>query len=212
MIPSYAPIHQHTLAWLLGEALGAPSFQAAALRALHAIFEPWARKGKCNAARSPIRAADVEFACKHSELGSALRMLFFDAAASHWTRFEAANVGSPYNMDIDGEEGEQRVVRWPDVCNEHADFRAVIAISLMYGEGRRGACLRGVEKYVQGKRRGFGVDVRDEEGEMEVVKGRKRTLPFHTQPPRMTLERPVLRSRREREEMLEEEEYLAGII
>ncbi|KAF2791536.1 hypothetical protein K505DRAFT_326785 [Melanomma pulvis-pyrius CBS 109.77] len=200
-VPSYAPIRQHTLAWLLGEALGAPTFQAAALRALHAIFEPYARSGNCNAACSPIRAADVEFACQHSKMGSVLRVLFFDAAASHWTRFEASNVGSPYNMNIDEAEGEYR---WPDVCNAHADFRAIIAISLMYGEGRRGACLRDAEMYVQGKTRVFGDVVRDDK--WTEVEGRNRMLPVLRQPPRPALERLVASTSWEREEMLDDEE------
>jgi hypothetical protein len=158
-----SPIQQHTDAWLLGCVLGSPDFCVASLRTLHSIFEPCARSECSTAARSPIRAEDVEYVCRESVVGSRLRNLYFDAVAAHWTRGEAANVEGLDNDDVDidaaagsdehDKDGKEKKVKWLDLYTSYPDFKSRILLSLVLGDGNRGVLLRAAEEYASGKKR-----------------------------------------------------------
>jgi hypothetical protein len=174
-----SPIRQHTDAWLLGSVLGSPDFCTASLRALYSISEPCARSECSTAARSPIRAEDIEYVCKESVVGSALRNLYFDAVAAHWTRGEAANIEGLDNDDVDidadagsdenGKDGTEKKVKWLDLYTAYPDFKSRVFHSLVLSDGKRGVLLRDVDEYASGQKKMGEVSVPYESVGEEVV-------------------------------------------
>jgi hypothetical protein len=207
-----SPLRQHTSAWLLGSTLGSPDFCVAALRALHGIFEPCARSRHSTAARSPIKAEDVEYVCRESVVGSALRVMYFDAVAAHWTRFEAENVEREVDEDVDmdrsaledeggGRDGEEQAknITWADICAKYADFRTRILLSLMFSDGRRDLLLRSAEEYVLRKK-----------VEQKPSRGRKRAGQFRS-PVRVAVRRSTEEGRARRNTEERERRPKAGL-
>lgn len=142
-VNNYNPVSHHASAWIVGQLFGCPSFRNAALCKLHTLFEPHASMQGSHATVSPIRPAHIQFVCVNTEKDSALRLLFFDAVAAHWTQFEAMNIGN--HMDVDGES-----VSWLQVYNQFHDFRNTLAFSSGYVDNLRGRLLGDVEEYLMG--------------------------------------------------------------
>ncbi|KAF2133365.1 hypothetical protein P153DRAFT_363563 [Dothidotthia symphoricarpi CBS 119687] len=213
-IVGFRPIHQNTLAAILGEELGAKQYSDAAMRQLHAIFEPLSRMWISHARLSPIRAADVEVVCVRTGEGSVLRRLFFDAVTSHWTQTDVLNIGVGTETDADtdvdaGQMGEEVAVTWLELYNRYPGFRDALMESLRMKDAWREALLRPVEEYLkcQGAEEGVIERKGGEAGGGELggrgrafARPRPRPRPFH----RSTSSRHMRQSVEAREENLGE--------
>ncbi|KAH7077662.1 hypothetical protein BKA63DRAFT_592855 [Paraphoma chrysanthemicola] len=91
-VADFHAIHANCTGYLLGQYLGAATYRDAALCALYALFKPRSSINS-HAQLSSIRASHVEFVYQHTQVGDALRRLFVDAVASHWSSADAVNVG-----------------------------------------------------------------------------------------------------------------------
>jgi hypothetical protein len=186
-VPAYDPISKNIGAYLAGEQLGCALFQDAALRKLYNYLEPQARVGVRRRRNSPIRAGDVEAVCIFTSPQSSLRMLLFDAVASHWSRAEVMNIGSegrstpfaststlkfhatnPFGgLDQQARESD---ISWLDVYNRHSDFRATLAASLIWEDQHRGYILASCEDYVKGTKKEAEQNIRDAQAKAKAKK------------------------------------------
>ncbi|KAF2712197.1 hypothetical protein K504DRAFT_372275 [Pleomassaria siparia CBS 279.74] len=149
--PPDRPMHENTLSYLLGSVLKDEDYQRCAFVALYNLMEPLARSMHSKAALSNMRASDVDFACCNSPDGSPLRRLFFDAVASHWTRLEAKVIKDLFNARCNNYNANGAAIRslaWPDMYRKYVDFRAVIALSALFPDSKRGQLLRHVDEYI----------------------------------------------------------------
>ncbi|KAJ4305186.1 hypothetical protein N0V90_000717 [Kalmusia sp. IMI 367209] len=157
--PDYHIVHSHIQAYDLGQKLQASVYQAAALRTLHQVLEPLARAASSSAAVSPIRASDVEYACRSLEEGFLLRVVLFDAIVSHWTQLDtlriAANLAITYTPPARDRGvlplNPNRATSWNDVYNKYPDFRERVSSSLKVPDLFRIHLLRPIEDYFVGR-------------------------------------------------------------
>ncbi|KAF2828449.1 hypothetical protein CC86DRAFT_273620, partial [Ophiobolus disseminans] len=138
-VPDFRRLRASTEAAVLGSNLGAKDYADAAIRQLHASFEPLARLRTSNAKRSLIRASDIEYVCRSDVDG--VRRLFFDGVASHWMQREVLNMVN--EMDFKGD-----TVTWAQVYDEYEEFRTRMRETLGIVDMSRSALLRPVAEYL----------------------------------------------------------------
>jgi hypothetical protein len=151
-VPNFRPLHAATRAHLLGLRLHDSVYADAAIRQIHAILLPLAKLRTSNAAKSPIRASDIEFVAERSRAGSGIRRLFVDAVSSHWAQGECWGAGH-VKSERPGE------VKWVDVLAEYNDLRSCLVRTRVVGDRWRGSLLGGVEDYLSngmGEKEWFG--------------------------------------------------------
>ncbi|KAI8937249.1 hypothetical protein NX059_006458 [Plenodomus lindquistii] len=165
-VSSYHFLRTHVQSCLLGSFLGSQDYSVAALHHLHALFLPGANDTKSCADKSCIRASDVAFICTRTagfplppfaeehqgqqqqlrpqdvDCLAALRHLFFDAVASHWSQRDVVQMGAgDQNADTE---------KWQDVYHQYADFRARIKATGMGWDGvARSGLLGDVGVYIR---------------------------------------------------------------
>ena len=140
-IPNFRPLHAATRAHLLGLRMHDTVYANAAIRQIHAILLPLAKLRTSNAAKSPIRASDIEFVAERAKVGSGIRRLFVDAVSSHWAQGECWGAGHVK----DERPGE---VRWADVLAEYNDLRSILVRTRVVNDRWRGSLLGGVDDYL----------------------------------------------------------------
>jgi hypothetical protein len=140
-VPNFRPLHAATRAHLLGLRLHDSVYADAAIRQIHAILLPLARLRTSNAAKSPIRASDIEYVGERAKEGSAIRRLFVDAVTSHWAQGECWGAGH-VKAERPGE------VKWIDVLAEYSDLRRCLVRTRIVSDRWRGSLLDDVEKYL----------------------------------------------------------------
>ncbi|ORY10388.1 hypothetical protein BCR34DRAFT_615205 [Clohesyomyces aquaticus] len=97
----------------------------------------------------PLKTSSSFPAKPRSSSSTALRRLFFDAAASHWTRGDILLVSSPDTMDICTSPATVVAeLTWKDIWAAHEDFRTVMLGSLAWPDASRNLCLRSVDEYL----------------------------------------------------------------
>jgi hypothetical protein len=142
-----------TDACLLGVLLKSKQYSDAALIQLHNTFEPVASYRRSRAKLSLIRASDIEYVCVQtsddrttaatkSYSAAALRLLFFDALAAHWTSREILSIGAPA-LETPGD-----TTTWTHVYQEYHDFRVWIVSSAHTPDSERWAYLRPQAEYL----------------------------------------------------------------
>jgi hypothetical protein len=152
-VAGYRAIRSNTDACLLGVLLKAKKYSDAALIQLHNLFEPVASYRRSRAKLSLIRASDVEYVCiktaddsttaaTKSHSAAALRELFFDALAAHWTSREILSIGAPA-LEIPGD-----TTTWTHVYSEYHDFRVWIVSSAHTPDKERWSYLRPQAEYI----------------------------------------------------------------
>jgi hypothetical protein len=80
-----------------------------------------------------------------------LRILFFDALASHWTQYDVASIGAPDSPrgggnnknDVPGD-----TTTWQQVRDTYPEFRDRLASTIGHGVGWRSSLLRRVNNYL----------------------------------------------------------------
>jgi hypothetical protein len=132
-VPAFRAVPHHTHAYVLGTALGARAYSAAAMRQLHSLFAPLALLPSSSRRKSVVRAEDVALAWGATREGDALRRLVADAVASHWTQRDVSDVA--------------RLAGWKDL---DGGFTAMLAASAGIAGSGRAALLGAVEEYLGG--------------------------------------------------------------
>jgi hypothetical protein len=140
-VPNFRPLHAATRAHLLGLRLHDSVYADAAIRQIHAILLPLAQLRTSNAAKSPIRASDIEYVGERAKVGSAIRRLFVDAVSSHWAQGECWGAGH-VKAERPGE------VKWIDVLAEYDDLRRCLVNTRVVSDRWRGCLLEDVERYL----------------------------------------------------------------
>jgi hypothetical protein len=152
-VSGFRAIRANTDACLLGIRLEVKNYSDAALIHLHDLFLSFVRLRHSNARLSLIRASDIRYVCDQTSDDSAtsttkshsvvaLKQLFFDAIAAHWTARDILSIGAP-SLETPGD-----TTTWTHVYDEYHDFRVWIVNSATTQDSFRAKYLLPQSKYI----------------------------------------------------------------
>jgi hypothetical protein len=153
-VSGFRAMRANTDACLLGIRLEVERYSNAALIHLHDLFLPFGRLRFSNARLSLIRASDLKYVCDQtsddsatptskSHSAAALKQLFFDAIAAHWTIRDILSIGDP-SLETPGD-----TTTWTDVYGDYHDFRVWIVSSTKTQDSFRAKYLLPQSKYIK---------------------------------------------------------------
>lgn len=138
-VQNFQSIRADIEACALGTRLGAKDYVIAAARHLYSTFEPLALQPTSNRRSSMITAQDISFLCSALQgftvPGYGLRIMFYDAVASHWTQQEVQDIG-----DVEG---------WKFLNTTNAEFRTRLMSSAPIKDSTRANLFMPVETYLK---------------------------------------------------------------